>query len=363
MRGCGLLGHRTSNSGDFGVQERYPQSPPGPYSGRAFEPERRPYARLARSTVPAGGDLDRAGRQFRDSIPRTPPASNSAFSTRPTPIRASACVPLPEHTDMVWHGYLPDIRPGQLYGYRVHGPYEPRPATGSIRNKIVIDPYAKAIGRPVRWDDSMFGYTIGDPRGGSVVRHARQRRVRAAGRRHRSGVHLGRRPAAAHAVAQDGHLRDARQGLHASCIPDVPEALRGTYAALTTEPALEHLQRLGVTAVELMPVHHHAVRPASGRARAVELLGLQHALVLRARHPLRRQPGARRVRARVQAHGEGAAQRRPRGHSRRRLQPHGRGQPPRPDAVAARHRQRDLLPARRPTTSATTSTSPAAATR
>ena len=59
----------------------------------------------------------------------------------------SNCIPLPEHTDMVWHGYLPDVDPGQLYGYRVHGPYDPRTATASIRNKVVLDPYAKAIGR------------------------------------------------------------------------------------------------------------------------------------------------------------------------------------------------------------------------
>ena len=105
------------------------------------------------------------------------------------------------------------------------------------------------------------------------------------------------------------------------------------------------------------------VRPASGRARAGELLGLQHAVVLRARHPLFLLGPARRIGARVQADGQGAAQRRPRSHPRRRLQPHRRGQPPRPDAVAARHRQRHLLPARCPTTSATTWTSPAAATR
>ena len=59
----------------------------------------------------------------------------------------SACVPLPEHTDMVWHGYLPDVRPGQLYGYRVHGPYEPPAGHRFNPNKVVIDPYAKAVGR------------------------------------------------------------------------------------------------------------------------------------------------------------------------------------------------------------------------
>ncbi len=77
--------------------------------------------------------------------------------------RPSVCVPLPEHTDMVWHGHFPDIHPGQLYGYRVHGPYEPARGHRFNPNKIVLDPYAKAMGRPVEWDDAMFGYQIGHP--------------------------------------------------------------------------------------------------------------------------------------------------------------------------------------------------------
>src|SRR5437870_1322735 len=75
--------------------------------------------------------------------------------------KPSACVALPEQTNMVWHGYLPDVRPGQLYGYRVYGPYEPAAGHRFNPAKIVIDPYAKSIGRSVKWDDSMFGYTIG----------------------------------------------------------------------------------------------------------------------------------------------------------------------------------------------------------
>src|SRR3990167_590680 len=74
----------------------------------------------------------------------------------------TARVELPEQTDMVWHGFLPDVRPGQLYGYRVHGPYNPAAGHRFNPNKIVMDPYAKSIGRPVRWDDSMFGYPLGD---------------------------------------------------------------------------------------------------------------------------------------------------------------------------------------------------------
>jgi isoamylase len=67
-----------------------------------------------------------------------------------------------EQTDLVWHIYLPDIKPGQLYGYRVHGPYEPANGHRFNPNKVLLDPYAKAIGREVRWDDSLFAYKLDD---------------------------------------------------------------------------------------------------------------------------------------------------------------------------------------------------------
>src|SRR6516162_6885801 len=70
---------------------------------------------------------------------------------------------LPERTDEVWHCYLPDARPEQLYGYRVHGPYEPAQGKRFNPTKLLLDPYAKAIGRDVKWDDSLFGYKVGDP--------------------------------------------------------------------------------------------------------------------------------------------------------------------------------------------------------
>jgi isoamylase len=169
----------------------------------------------------------------------------------------SACVPLPEHTDMVWHGCLPDVRPGQLYGYRVHGPYDPPSGHRFNPHKVVMDPYAKSVGRPVRWDDSMFGYRIGDEA---------------------SDLSVDTRDNAAYAPLAAvidqaftwGEDRAPRTPWHRTVIyemhvrgftnrhPDIPASLRGTYEGLTTEPALEHLTRLGVTAVELMPVHYHA---------------------------------------------------------------------------------------------------------
>src|SRR5688572_2798383 len=170
---------------------------------------------------------------------------------------ASTRIMLPEHTDMVWHGYLPDIRPGQLYGYRIHGPYDPAAGHRFNPNKVVLDPYAKSLGRPVRWDDSMFGYAIG----------AANADLSFDTRNNASYAPLA---AVIDPAFTWGDDRPPRTPWHRTVIyemhvkgftrlhPGIPERLRGTYEALTTEAALEHLTRLGVTAVELMPVHHHA---------------------------------------------------------------------------------------------------------
>src|SRR5207344_2188463 len=74
----------------------------------------------------------------------------------------SLTIPLTEQTDMVWHGYLPDVRPGQLYGYRVHGPYNPHHGHRFNPNKVVMDPYARVVGRTMQWDESLFGFRTGE---------------------------------------------------------------------------------------------------------------------------------------------------------------------------------------------------------
>jgi isoamylase len=175
----------------------------------------------------------------------------------PEATAASTCVPLPEHTDMVWHGYLPDVRPGQLYGFRVHGPYDPSNGHRFNPYKVVIDPYAKSVGRPIQWDDANFGYRIGD----SAADLSFDTRDNAA---------FAPLAAVIDPAFTWGDDRPPRTPWHKTVIyemhvkgftrlhPDIPAALRGTYEALTTEAAIEHLLKLGVTAVELMPVHHHS---------------------------------------------------------------------------------------------------------
>src|SRR6266446_2162319 len=164
-------------------------------------------------------------------------------------------IPIKEYTDQVWHAYLPETLPGQLYGYRLHGPYAPHQGLRFNPHKVVLDPYAKAIGRDVRWDDALFGYRLGDPA---------------------ADLSFDERESAASAplaVVIDpaftwGDDRPPRTPWHKTIIyelhvkgftqlhPAVPERLRGTYLGLASEGALRHLTSLGITAVELMPVHH-----------------------------------------------------------------------------------------------------------
>ena len=171
--------------------------------------------------------------------------------------RESVRVDLPEHTDMVWHGFLPDARPNQLYGYRIHGPYEPSVGHRFNPSKVVMDPYAKSVARTIQWEDDVFGYTVGSPD---------------------EDLSFDTRDSAANAPLAAvvdpaftwGEDTPLRTPWHNTVIyemhvrgftmrhPEVPEALRGTYEALTTQPVIQHLKELGVTAVELMPVHHHA---------------------------------------------------------------------------------------------------------
>jgi isoamylase len=171
--------------------------------------------------------------------------------------RESTRIRMPERTDLVWHAYLPDVQPGQVYGYRVHGPFEPAAGHRFNPNKIVLDPYAKAVARTVEWGDEMFGYRIGDPAEDLSLDD-------------RDNAHLAPLAAVVDPAFTWGDDAPPRTPWHETVIyelhvkgftrlhPEVPEELRGTYAGLSTEAPIEHLTKLGVTAVELMPVHHHA---------------------------------------------------------------------------------------------------------
>ncbi|GGK98003.1 glycogen debranching protein GlgX [Deinococcus radiotolerans] len=166
-------------------------------------------------------------------------------------------VPLREQTAFVWHAYLPSVQPGQRYGYRVHGEYAPERGLRFNPNVVLLDPYAKALDGTERFDEGVFGYVPGGD--DSVMQDKEQR-----------GAPLG--------IVVDpsfdwGDSRKPDVPFHQSVIyeahvkgltmthPDVPDELRGTYAGIATEPILFYLRELGITSIELMPVHQHVDDP------------------------------------------------------------------------------------------------------
>jgi glycogen operon protein len=163
-------------------------------------------------------------------------------------------VSLPEQTDMVWHGYLPEVRPGQLYGYRVHGPYNPQQGHRFNPHKLLLDPYGKQIRGNIKWSDAQFGYRLGN----KAEDLSFDRRDDAMGMPKNRVIDSAFSWGSDAPPATPWH-RTLIYELHVKgftqCHPDVPPQLRGTYAGLSTAPVIEYLTRLGVTAVELMPVH------------------------------------------------------------------------------------------------------------
>ena len=161
---------------------------------------------------------------------------------------------LPERTDDIWHGYFPDVRPGSLYGYRVYGPYDPHRGHRFNHHKLLLDPYAKAFAGQLRWSDAHFGFRIGSPRIDLSFDH----RDNAAGMPKCVVVDTAftwgndRHPEVPwpDTVIYELHPRGYTM-LH----PDVPEPIRGTFAGLCTPQIIDHLVQLGVTSVELLPVH------------------------------------------------------------------------------------------------------------
>jgi isoamylase len=166
-------------------------------------------------------------------------------------------IALPEQTDRVWHGYLPDILPGQLYGYRLHGPFDPKTGHRFNASKIMLDPYAKSIGRRVQWGPEMFSYPVGNGDDDLTLDE----------RDNAAFAPLATVIDSAFTWGDDRHPRtpwhqtviyEAHVKGYSKLKYDLPEKLRGTYAGLGTEPAISHFKKLGVTAVELMPVHYHS---------------------------------------------------------------------------------------------------------
>jgi glycogen operon protein len=204
---------------------------------------------------PLGANWDGAGVNFSLFAENATRVELCLFDS-PDATEASLCVDLPEHTAQVWHGYFADILPGQLYGYRVHGPYEPAQGLRFNPKKVLLDPYAKALGRDLRWDDSLFGYQVGSEQKDLTFDE-------------RDSAAFAPLAAVVDTSFTWGDDRHPRTPWHKTLIYEVhvkgftkqmegvPEKLRGTYAGLASASAIKHLTELGITAVELLPVHHH----------------------------------------------------------------------------------------------------------
>ena len=165
-------------------------------------------------------------------------------------------IPVTEHTDQVWHIFLPEAQPGQIYGYRVSGPYEPEIGMRFNSSKLLLDPYAKAIAGRVEWGDEMFGYVVGDEKE-DLTRDFRDdawgmpKAVVIDNAFNWDGDRKLARPLA-ESIIYEVHVK----GFTKLC-PSVPPELRGTYAGLGSTWAIDYFKHLGVTAVELLPVHAH----------------------------------------------------------------------------------------------------------
>ncbi|WDF54030.1 glycogen debranching protein GlgX [Mucilaginibacter sp. KACC 22063] len=160
-----------------------------------------------------------------------------------------------ERTHEIWHTFVPDLQPGQLYGYRVYGPYEPENGHRFNPNKLLIDPYAKAIAGPIEWHDSLFGYKMGDEQEDLSFSETD------------SAAYLPKsvvvdcnfdwqgdkplRTPYTDTIIYEAHVKGFTQ-LH----PDIPEEIRGTYAGISHPVTINYLKELGITAIELMPVQH-----------------------------------------------------------------------------------------------------------
>jgi isoamylase len=205
------------------------------------------------SPHPLGATYDGRGTNFAIYSEHATAVELCLFDS-PAAATESRRIPLVDRTDMIWHAYLPGVGPGQLYGYRVHGPWAPADGHRFNPAKVLLDPYARAIGRPMVWHRSLYGYAGDDPDG--TADSSDSAPYAALGQVVETPFDWGGdcRPQTPwhETVIYELHVKGF------SILNDqIPAQLRGTYAGLATPAAIAYLKGLGVTAVELMPVHEH----------------------------------------------------------------------------------------------------------
>ena len=170
----------------------------------------------------------------------------------------TARIPIKERDHHVWHVYIPGLKPGQLYGYRVYGPFDPANGLRFNPNKLLIDPYAKAISGTISWHDSLFGYELGSEQedlgfNKQDSAHFIPKSMIIDPNYDWEGVKAPKIPYHK-SIIYEAHVKGLTK-LH----PGIPQDIRGTYEAIAHPVMIEYFQKLGVNAIELMPVHHFAV--------------------------------------------------------------------------------------------------------
>ena len=208
---------------------------------------------LPGSRSPLGATWDGAGVNFALFSENATDVELCLFDPEDHDVE-TARVRLRDTTAHVWHGYVPGLKPGQPYAFRVEGAYEPAQGLRFNPHKLVLDPYTRAVAGKVDWAAEVFGYPLGDP-GEDMARDERD-----------SAAHMPRGVVVDHSFDWKGD-RAPRTPWHRTVIyeahvkgltalhPDVPEELRGTYAGVAHPAVIEHLQSIGVTALELLPIH------------------------------------------------------------------------------------------------------------
>jgi isoamylase len=200
---------------------------------------------------PLGATFDRTGVNFALFSENAQRVELCLFDDE---TRERERIALPERSDDVWHGYLPACRTGQLYGYRVHGPYDPASGHRFNPNKLLIDPYARSLSQSIEWNTLHLGYAPGEPRDNLAPDTRDDAAVVPKGRvidpaHDWKGDPVLRTPRS-HSLIYELHVRGYTMG-HAS----VGKAVRGTCAGLMHPAIIRHLHELGITAVELLPIH------------------------------------------------------------------------------------------------------------
>ena len=293
-------------------------------------------ARTSRGTpYPQGATVVASGVNFALYSESATAVSVCLFDER----GAETTIPLTHRTGFVWHGLVHGVRPGQRYGFRVDGPWDLARGHRHNPKKLLADPYARAFDGKVSYrGGAVFGHTeSGAPDPVDSAPFAPKSVV--VDEAFEWGDDAPPQVPWEDTVIYEAHVKGLTK-LH----PDVPPELRGTYAGLGSEACVAHLRRLGVTTVELLPVHEVSDEPFLVKRGLTNYWGYS---TLGFFAPISASPRGRASRSASSEPWSRRSTPRHRGHPRRRLQPHLRGRRPRADALPARHRQPHLLQARR----------------